>query len=122
MGGGVVTPWDAPSPWANFFEIREELMARPKGSKNKPREAPTDFQPPFSESAGENPVVAPAAKDPEEGKPKKTKGTLYANNDSQCVPKTRSTCGGCAHGPEYHYGSDADWCNLKKCRCQGWVD
>ncbi len=113
-------------------------MPRPKMTKTKkpiakpaPKPAPKkekepDFSPPFTGKPEEE-VNPETIKEPEKpsasvtnAKPPKI--STWNNNESQCVPKTSATCQNCFHGPETHYGSDTDWCNLNKCRCQGWVN
>lgn len=98
----------------------------PKAGKKKPKAAkakePT-FKPPFTEDRVP-PQDTPVTTDLPMKKPEKTKAAsvVWENTESQCVPKTRLTCAECGHGAEMHYGSDSDWCNVQRCRCQGWVN
>lgn len=85
----------------------------PKAGKRKtkakttaPVEKPEPvFKPPFSDETPDVPEVetAPPA-------------------HVKAIRKTSAICGNehCRHAPEMHYGSEFDWCNTNKCRCQGW--
>lgn len=77
-------------------------MARPKGSKNKPKE-----------EVAPAPVVE-VEKPKEAWKPSPDMGAIKPPSPSIDKCKT------CGHERRFHYEGKADWCNLSVCQCQAW--
>lgn len=82
-------------------------MARPKGSKNKPKVKPVKFE----QKAD---VVAPVKveKSPVEWKPEPDMGSIKPPAEAE------KDCAGCLHKGTKHYGGPKGWCNVGDCRCQ----
>jgi hypothetical protein len=79
-------------------------VGRPKGSKNKPKEA-TPESAVVSKEVFDEPTPEPG------WEPKPNMGDIKP-------PKAEEFPCGCGHPKAMHYGPKTDWCNTRNCTCQ----